>query len=131
MKTAALIISLLLASGSHTLAHEGHDQAPGSIKSMHGGIPKAGKIFNLEMLATDNKIQFFPMAHKGETVDINKINLKGTAKSPKGKAQTLKFTLKDKAYVTEIDFQGSHRANLEIKAEYEGNTDTFKFLVEK
>lgn len=113
------------------LAHEGHDQAPGSIKAMHGGIPKAGKSFNLEMLASGTKVQFYPLPHEGESVDAAKIQLTGTAKSPKGKPQTLKITPEGTGFTTTVDFEKSHRVNLDIKATYEGKTDTFKFLVEK
>lgn len=125
---AALVLSLF---ASASLAHEGHDQVPGSLKAMHGGIPKAGKLMNMEMLAIENKVQLFPRAHEGETLDMTKLKISGTAKSPKGKSQSLKLTQVEKAFNTEVDFQGSHRVNLEIKAEYEGKTDTFKFLVEK
>nr|BFD67114.1 hypothetical protein HAGR004_21360 [Bdellovibrio sp. HAGR004] len=125
---AALVLSLF---ASASLAHEGHDQVPGSLKAMHGGIPKAGKLMNMEMLAIENKVQLFPRAHEGETLDMTKLKISGTAKSPKGKSQPLKLTQAEKAFNTEVDFHGSHRVNLEIKAEYEGKTDTFKFLVEK
>ncbi|WP_347356654.1 hypothetical protein [Bdellovibrio sp.] len=125
---AALVLSLFT---SLSLAHEGHDQVPGNLKAMHGGIPKAGKLMNMEMLAIENKVQFFPRAHEDETLDVSKVKISGTAKSPKGKSQTLKFTKEENTFNTEVDLQGSHRVNLEIKAEYEGKTDTFKFLVEK
>ncbi|UXR63344.1 hypothetical protein EZJ49_09680 [Bdellovibrio bacteriovorus] len=132
MKLKSLIATLALSLlASTSFAHEGHDQVPGSLKAMHGGIPKAGNLMNMEMLAIENKVQFFPRAHADETLDINKVKISGTAKSPKGKSQTLKFTKTDNIFNTEVDFQGSHRVNLEIKAEFEGKTDTFKFLVEK
>lgn len=129
LSTSALILLLSLA-GTHAKAHEDH-KAPGSLNAIHGGIPKSGKLFNMEMLANDKKVQLYPIAHEGDKVDLTKIKLSGTAKSPKGKAQQLKFTFQDKSFDTEVDFQGAHRLNLEINADYEGKSDTFKFLVEK
>lgn len=130
MKKFVRTFSFALALGlvaPAALAHEGHE-VPGSLKALHGGIPKSGKLFNIEMLAMETKVQFFPRAHDNESIDLTKIKLSGTAKTPKGKATPLSF---NKAFQTEVDFQNAHRINLEIKAEYEGKTDTFKFLVEK
>lgn len=128
-----LLLSLSLGfcfASSPALAHEGHNM-PGTLKAIHGGIPKAGKLFNMEMLTKGKTIQFFPVPHASETVDIAKVKISGTAKTPKGKPIALKFTLQDKAFVTEVDFEGSHRINLDIKAELDGSSDLFKFLVEK
>lgn len=133
MKTflLTLTLSLSITTTLPALAHEGHNQAPGTLKAMHGGIPKAGKLFNMEMLAQDKKVLFYPIPHANETVDTAKLKLSGTAKTPKGKATPLNFTLQDKAFASEVNFEGSHRINLEIKAELDGKTDIFKFLVEK
>ncbi|AFY01865.1 hypothetical protein [Bdellovibrio bacteriovorus] len=126
----SLIVLTSLSLAPAAFAHEGHD-APGVIKAQHGGIPKAGKLFNMEMLAIDNKVQFFPRAHEGETVDFKKIKISGTAKSPKGKATPMTFTTTANSFDTTVDFAGAHRVNMEIKVDYEGKSDTFKFLVEK
>lgn len=126
----SLILLTSLTLSPLALAHEGHD-VPGTLKAQHGGIPKSGKLFNMEMLAIENKVQFFPRAHEGESVDNKKIKLSGTAKSPKGKPVALQFTTGTNSFDTTVDFQGAHRVNLEIKVDYEGKSDTFKFLVEK
>ncbi|MFV8257831.1 hypothetical protein ACNQKP_08490 [Bdellovibrio bacteriovorus] len=128
LKSLILLASLSLSPLA--LAHEGHD-VPGTLKAQHGGIPKSGKLFNMEMLAIENKVQFFPRAHEGESVDNKKIKITGTAKSPKGKPVALQFAPTANSFDTTVDFQGSHRVNLEIKVDYEGKSDTFKFLVEK
>lgn len=125
------LMTTLTMTAPGTFAHEGHDQAPGSIKAMHGGIPKAGKQFNLEMVASGTKVQFFALPHEGETVNAGKIQFSGTAKTPKGKLQPLKFEPEGAGFATIVDFERSHRVNLEIKTSYEGKSETFKFLVEK
>lgn len=126
-----LILSLSLLSAPLVQAHEGHGEIPGSLKAVHGGITKAGKLFNLEMLASDTDIQLFPAAHPGEKLDMKKMKMTGNLKSPKGKTQPLSFTATEKSFNTKIDFLGGHRVSLEIKAEYEGKVDSFQFLVEK
>ncbi|ASD63527.1 hypothetical protein [Bdellovibrio bacteriovorus] len=128
LKSLILLASLTLSPVA--MAHEGHD-VPGTLKAQHGGIPKTGKLFNMEMLAIETKVQFFPRAHEGESLDTKNIKISGTAKSPKGKAAPLQFTANANSFDTTVDFQGSHRVNLEIKVDYEGKSDTFKFLVEK
>lgn len=125
------LFATLILSGVNTFAHEGHNEVPGQIKSIHGGIVKAGKELNLEMVATDSAVQFFPLAHPGDKLVIADVKISGTAKTPKGKPQNLKFTGDEKSFSTTVDLEGSYRANLEIKVQYTGKTDTFKFIVEK
>lgn len=126
--TSLFLISSLL--GFTAQAHEGHD-VPGQIKALHGGITKPGKIMHMEMLVTENNVQLFPLAHEGEELKVSEVKITGTAKTPKGKPQNLTFTSDGKAFSTQVDLQGSYRANLEIKATYGGKIDNFKFIVEK
>lgn len=132
MKTLLLVTATLMTFVSAPLwAHENHGDIPGTLKAQHGGIPKGGKEINMEMLPQGKTVLFYPSAHPGDTLDISKVTLSGTAKSPKGKVSKLNFTKKDSAFATEVDLTGTHRLNLEIKAEIEGKVDTFKFVVEK
>lgn len=126
--TSIFLFSLMF--GFTTQAHEGHD-VPGQIKALHGGITKPGKIMHMEMLVTENKVQLFPLAHAGEELKASDVKITGTAKTPKGKPQSLTFTAEGNAFSTQVDLQGSYRANLEIKATYGGKVDNFKFIVEK
>ncbi len=126
-----IALSSILLFGLNSLAHEGHDDVPGQIKALHGGVVKSGKSLNMEMLVTGESVQFFPQAHSGEDLKAADIKISGTSKIPKGKPETLSFSSDGKSFTTKVDLKGSYRADLEIKAQYSGKTDNFKFLVEK
>ncbi len=130
-KLFAFTLTGLLFIGATSFAHEGHNEVPGQLKALHGGIVKSGKELNMEMLAAGESVQFFPLAHSGEDLKTSELVLTGTAKTPKGKPQKLTFTNDGKSFSTKVDLKGSYRADLEIKAQYAGKTDGFKFLVEK
>ena len=132
MKT--LIATALLTLGFSSFqaqAHEGHDQIPGAVKALHGGVVKTGKEFNVEMLAVDQNVEFFVLAHEGESIDMKAVKLTATGKSPKGKAQEIKLENTGKSFKGTLDFQGSYRLDVEVKTEYQGKIDLYKFLAEK
>lgn len=131
MKFSVLTFLALISFSSLSSAHEGHDQLPGQLKALHGGLVKTGKDMNMEMVYSQETAKFYPVAHENETIDVSKVQLTGTAKKPKGQATPLKFTFDGKSFTTKIDMKGSYRADLVINTQYEGKKDTFKFLVEK
>ncbi len=131
MKFKILTLITLLAFSSIGHAHEGHDQLPGQLKALHGGLVKTGKEMNLEMVFAQETAKFYPVAHENETIDLSKVKLTGTAKKPKGKETPLSFNSDGKSFTTKVDLKGSYRADLVIQVEYDGKKDTFKFLVEK
>jgi|GEM_PF-1988886 len=124
-----LFVAALLLT-SPVLAHEGHE-LPGQLKATHGGLIKTGKQMNMEMVYTGDTVRFYPQPHPGETIDMAQVKLSGSSKTPKGKPQTLSFTSDGKSFSTRVDLQGSYRADLDIKVDYENKIDQFKFLVEK
>ncbi len=130
MKLKFFIIASIFAS-TGVLAHEGHDDIPGQIKALHGGVVKSGKNINMEMLVTNGSVQFYPLAHSGEDLKISEVKLSGSSKTPKGKSETLNFSSDAKSISTKINFKDAYRTDLEIKAQYKGKADNFKFLVEK
>lgn len=131
MKFALLTLAAVLSFSPALYAHEGHDQLPGQLKALHGGLVKTGKEMNLEMVYSQETAKFYPVAHENETIDVSKVQLTGTAKKPKGKAIPLTFTFDGKSFTTKIDMKGAYRADLVIDLQYEGKKDTYKFLVEK
>lgn len=125
----SLLVTLLASPAAW--AHEGHDEAPGQLRSQHGGIVKPGKNVNLEMLAEGNKVTLYPLLHPGDKGSPEAIQLTATSQLPKGKAVELKLASKGGVHTTEIDFAQANRATLEVKATHLGKTDSFKFQVEK
>lgn len=130
MKTLLMVIVISLAS-SASFAHEGHDDVPGSIKALHGGVVKPGKEMNLEIVSAGGELKLFPISHTGSDIALSDVKLTATAQPPKGKAERITFEEKDNSYYSKLDFKGSYRLSLDIKADHKGKKDTFKVQVEQ
>lgn len=128
-KKVILLITLL--GSLSVLAHEGHDDAPGSIKANHGGTVKAGKEMNLEYVVSGSEVKLFPVSHDGKDLTSVEVKLSITAKLPKGKAEAIKVDLKDGAFVAKVDFKNAYRIEMNVEADHQGKKSTFKFQVEK
>lgn len=129
LQASSLAFGLLLPTFS--MAHEGHDQTPGQVKSQNGGIVKQGKELNLEMVTEGSKVSFYPLAHGGEKIELAEVKINATAQAPKGKPLPLKLEGKGNAFVGTVDLGSAIRSTVEVKASYKGKSDTFKFQVEK
>ena len=121
---------LMVSTGSIVFAHEGHDDAPGSIKANHGGIVKSGKVINLEYVVLGNEVALYPLSHDGKDLNAAQVKLSATGKVPKGKAENLKIDTQN-GFKTAVDFKGAYRSEVVVTADNEGKKDTFKFQVEK
>ena len=130
MKQLILIMTMSFLS-TIGFAHEGHDDAPGSVKATHGGVVKQGKEINLEIVSAGGELKLFPVSHTGADIPLSDVKLTGTAQPPKGKAVPLALEVKDKSYFSKLDFNGAYRLSLEIKADVKGKKDTFKIQVEQ
>lgn len=126
-----IIFVSLFAFSLNLMAHEGHNQTPGSLKANHGGTIKAGKEINLEFVVSGNELKLYPASHEGADLAIAEVKLTGTGKLPKGKSEILKIEIKNGAYFAPIDFKTAYRIEVVATTEYKGKKDTFKFQVEK
>lgn len=127
-----LVLSLLLTSlVQPAFAHEGHGEAPGMLKALHGGTVLAGKEINLEYTTSAGEVKIYPVSHQGDTLNPAEIKVSATAKLPKGKTENMKLESKDGAYVGTVDLKKSHRAEVIVTTETKGKKDIFKFQVEK
>ena len=129
VKSSTLAFALLLPT--LVLAHEGHDDAPGQVRSQNGGVVKAGSQLNMEMVTEGSKVSFYPIAHGGDKVSIADVKVTATAQSPKRKPVPLKLEAREAAYVGTVDLGSATRSSVEVKTNYKGKPDTFKFQVEK
>jgi hypothetical protein len=128
-KLFAIMVSSLLSISA--FAHEGHDDAPGALKAVHGGTVKAGKEMNLEFVVSGDELKLYPVGHDGKDLSAAAVKLQATAKSPKGKEAPLKLEPKDGALAGKVDFAGAYRVEVKVVANVGGKTDSFKFQVEK
>ncbi len=123
---SALVFPLFVA-----LAHEGHNELPGVLRAVHGGIIKPGKNINMELVADGGKLAFYPIAHAGDNLDTNQLKIEAKVKDPKGRVALLKLSKNVDIFSGEIDFKGNLRNEVEIKSNYKGSVDIFTFQVEK
>lgn len=126
-----VILAVVLLGSLNTFAHEGHDDAPGALKANHGGTVKAGKELNLEYVVSGTEVKLFPVSHDGKDLPTSDVKITATVKAPKGKAEAAKIEAKDGAYVTQVDFKGAYRLEMDVTADNKGKKSTFKFQVEK
>lgn len=126
-----IILSIVFMGALTSFAHEGHDQAPGTIKSNHGGVVKAGKEINLEYVVTGAEVKLFPASHDGKDLNSSDVQMTVTAKLPKGKAEVLKLENKNGSLVATVDFKSAYRVEMNVEANHQGKKSTFKFQVEK
>lgn len=126
-----LILLIVTVLSTCAFAHEGHDGAPGALKSNHGGTVKAGKELNLEYLVSGSEVKLFPMSHDGKDLPTTEVIMTVNAKTPKGKSERINLEVKDGAFSAVIDFKGAYRIEMNVEAENKGKKSTFKFQVEK
>lgn len=126
-----LILTSLLAISLNLMAHEGHNNTPGSLKANHGGTVKAGKEINLEFVAINNELKLYPASHEGTDLAPTDVKISATSKLPKGKPENLKTEAKNGAFIAAIDFKTAYRLEVVVTTDYKGKKDTFKFQVEK
>jgi hypothetical protein len=126
-----LVTVLSLGISILAVAHEGHDDAPGALKANHGGTVKSGKEINLEYVVSGSGLKVFPISHDGKDVPPTEVKVTGTQKSPKGKAEPVKFAANENAYLGTVDFKGAYRVEVTVLTDHQGKKDTFKFQVEK
>lgn len=128
-KKTILAMSLVSALGAG--AHEGHDQTPGMLKANHGGKVEAGKEINIEYVVSGTEVKLFPASHEGKDLTSADVKLIANAKLPKGKAEPVKLTSKDGAFVAQVDFKSAYRVEMNVEAEVKGKKSTFKLQIEK
>lgn len=125
------ILALVFGFSATGLAHEGHGDAPGTLKSNHGGIVKSGKEINLEYVVSGTELTLYPVSHEGQDLNPADVKIQATAKAPKGKALPLKLEANGGAFKAQIDFKGAYRSEVVVTTDVKGKKDTFKFQVEK
>ncbi len=126
----SVILSVVMLAALGVYAHEGHD-TPGAFKANHGGVVKAGKEINIEYVVSGAEVKIYPVSHEGKDLTAGEVKLEATAKTSKGKPETVKFEFKNDAFVTMVDFKGTYRVEMLVTTVANGKKDTFKFQVEK
>lgn len=126
-----IILMAVLAVSINSFSHEGHDNAPGTLKSNHGGVVKSGQEFNLEYVVSGSEVKLYPVSHEGKDLPLNEVTLKVTTKLSKGKAEILKADVVEGVYTAKVDFKNAYRLEMNVEASHKNKKGSFKFQVEK
>jgi hypothetical protein len=124
----ALVIMLLSLL---TFAHEGHNNAPGSLKSLHGGTVQGGKQLNLEVIISGKVVTIFPTSHEGKDIPAKDVKIEAIAKPKKGKSYPLTFTNAKEGLMTTVDLKGLNRIPVNVTVTFNGKKDQFIIQVEE
>ena len=126
-------LSIIIASFMtlSLMAHEGHNNAPGSFKSLHGGTVQNGKELNLEVIISGKELTVYPTSHESKDVPEKDVKLLAMAKPKKGKPYAVTLTNSKGGYSATVDLQGSNRLPVEITVQSHGKTDHFTVQIEE
>lgn len=129
MKNLLFTFAILLSINA--FAHEGHNNAPGSFKSLHGGTVQNGKELNLEVIINGKELLVYPTSHESKDVPAAEVKITATAKPKKGKAYPVVLNPAKGGYSATVDLQGSNRLPVEISVTNHGKTDKFTVQIEE
>lgn len=130
MKTLVLFLSVVLNS-SNVFSHEGHNNAPGSFKSLHGGTVQNGKELNLEFIVNGTELTIYPTGHDSKDVPTSLVKVSAMAKPKKGKPYPVVLTPAKVGYRATLNLEGANRLPVEIKTESNGKSDKFTIQIEE
>lgn len=130
MKQTVLAIVASVILSHFSFAHEGHDHGGGKA-APNGGQLFGTKILDLELLTSGNTVRLYPLDENMKAVPTDQVQLVAKMKLPRKKeTQDVKFSAEKNYFSAEINSQGAHRYELEIKVSYKGKTETVKMNVE-
>ena len=125
------IVTIILALTAQAYSHEGHNDAPGSFKSLHGGMVQNGKESNLEVVINGRELTVYPTGHDNKDIPSKDVTLTAQAKPKKGKPYTINLTPAKSGYSATLDLQGANRLPVEITVTSRGKTDKFTVQIEE
>ena len=126
-----ILATILVLTALNLTAHEGHNIAPGSYKSLHGGVVQNGVELNLEVIVTGKDILVYPISHESKDVPAKDITVTAMAKPKKGKAYPVTLSNINGGYGATVDLQGANRLPIEVTVKSKNKTDKFTVQVEE
>ena len=126
-----LFLTLVLILPTLVFSHEGHNQTPGSLKSIHGGVVQGGKEANLEVIINGQQVTLFPTSHEGQDLLAKNLKVEAIAKPKKGAAYPVKVTTEKNGYSIDVDLKGANRLPVTVSVTMNGKTDKFNIQVEE
>ena len=126
-----LLLTLIIILPTLVFSHEGHNDTPGALKSIHGGVVQVGKEVNLEVIITGQKVTLFPTSHEGQDLLAKNVKIEAIAKPKKGAAYPVKIANEKSGYSISVDLKGANRLPVTVSVTMNGKTDNFIIQVEE
>lgn len=127
-----IVILFCIVISPVLLSHEGHNDMPGTAKSLHGGVVQIGKEINLEIIISGNNITLYPTSHSSKDIPLNEVKIEAIAKPKKGKPYAVILNpAKKLGLKATVDLNGANRLPVEITTTHAGKTDRFLIQVEE
>ena len=79
----SLIFGVFAASLEISWSHEGHQKTPRDTLAPHGGKVKGTDHFNLELVATNEEFNIYPLDHDFKSLPLKDIHLEALVLFPK------------------------------------------------
>lgn len=133
MKSILIISALISFLPIFAFSHEGHNEGLAQVQALHGGVPKEGKLFHIEVVTEGKVTKIYILPHKGDQITIADITMKATIDFPKSaKKKSIEPNIKTEGdhFVFEAETSGTNRYSLSIKASLKGKPQNFKLNVE-
>lgn len=124
-----LIITIFLPL--NLMGHEGHNDAPGTLKSLHGGTVQRGKELNLEVIINGREFILYPTSHENKDIPAGEVKITATAKPKKGKKYLVSLLSSKGGYSATVDLHGANRLPIEIDIKSRGKIDHFTIQIEE
>lgn len=127
----AAILGLATTHSKTTLAHEGHDKAPGAVTAPNGGSMKGTKSYFAEVVYSNGKVKIFVYDHDIKSLDSNSVKVTATVKFPKNSKQAV-LTLSPSGTALEgnVVAKDVHRFTLNLTIAKDGKSEQVSFNIE-
>lgn len=124
---------MLLSTPLVLQAHEGHNEGLAQVQPLHGGIPREGKLFHVEVVNEGNLLRVYLLPHKGDSISLADVTMAGKIEFPKStkkKEVTPSIKTEGDHFVMEADLSQVKRFTLKLNAVYKGKKQDFKLNIE-
>lgn len=130
--SSALLFILSFIFSHPSFGHEGHNNTPGTFKSLHGGTVLIGKETNIEVIVNGTEINIYPTSHESKDLLSSQIKIAAMAKPKKGASYPIALAPMKIGFKAKVDLKGANRLPVEINVTNEkSKTDKFTIQVEE
>ena len=124
----------LFALLNMSLAHEGHNKAPGTEMAPHGGVMQGTSQYYFELVSElvseVSVIKLYPLNHDLKAIPIAQLAVSATSQVPKKAKESVKLIGVEDHFEGNVNAKGAHRYLIELVVKYQEKKQTLTFQVE-